>query len=197
MINTSKEGQPQLEQVHLSTGGGLDLISSEEFSSSKTHPIKRRKVSVQRTECIGRAAEYIVCADLWLHGYRAFLSSPTSPFDVVVESDFGLCRIQVKSTERPNFKNGCLQYIFSTNRNSTFDYADTDVDMFAFVDISNRHIAYVAFDPEAKKHRQFALYDSTHRPSMKKTIPDIRSFSFQDAIKQAVEYSNSTRSKSA
>ncbi len=45
---------------------------------------------------IGAAAEYLVCADLWMQHYRAFLSSAGLPYDVVLEVGGRLLRVAVK-----------------------------------------------------------------------------------------------------
>lgn len=36
---------------------------------------------------IGKAAEHLVCCDLILQGYNAFLTDQGVPFDIVVEKD--------------------------------------------------------------------------------------------------------------
>lgn len=46
---------------------------------------------------LGKAAEHLVCADLTLSGYRAFLSDQGLPYDVVVDLAGRLVRVQVKS----------------------------------------------------------------------------------------------------
>lgn len=49
----------------------------------------------------GKAAEHLVCADLLLSGYSAFMSDAGCAYDVLVEARDRLWRIQVKSTLRP------------------------------------------------------------------------------------------------
>lgn len=48
----------------------------------------------------GLAAEYMVCADLCKAGYPAFLANAGSRYDVVVDINSRLLRIQVKSREK-------------------------------------------------------------------------------------------------
>jgi len=43
----------------------------------------------------------ICCTDLILKGYNAFLSDQGVPFDVLVEKDNTIYRVQVKSTLEP------------------------------------------------------------------------------------------------
>lgn len=46
---------------------------------------------------IGKAAEHMVCADLILSGYRAFLSDQGLPYDICVDIGGRIIRVQVKA----------------------------------------------------------------------------------------------------
>jgi len=46
----------------------------------------------------GKAAEHMVCAHLIMMGYQAYLSDQGLPYDIVVDIDGRLIRVQVKST---------------------------------------------------------------------------------------------------
>jgi len=48
----------------------------------------------------GKAGEYLVCADLIVKGYVAFPSEQGLPFDVVLDVQGRLLRVQVKTTRR-------------------------------------------------------------------------------------------------
>ena len=50
---------------------------------------------------LGKAAEHIVCADLILKGFRAFLSDQGLPYDIVVDLGLRMVRVQVKGTLKP------------------------------------------------------------------------------------------------
>ena len=50
---------------------------------------------------MGKAAEHLVCADLLMKGYNAFLSDQGLPFDVVIDLGRRLFRVQVKGTAKP------------------------------------------------------------------------------------------------
>ena len=50
---------------------------------------------------VGKAAEHLVCADLIMSGYRAFLSDQGLPYDILVDIEGTLLRVQVKSTRKP------------------------------------------------------------------------------------------------
>ena len=70
---------------------------------------------------LGKAAEHLVCADLILCGYRAFLSDQGLPYDVVIDEGGRLIRVQVKSTGGPRNMNSQgrserIGYSFSVRR---------------------------------------------------------------------------------
>lgn len=104
---------------------------------------------------IGKAAEHIVCADLILSGYRVFLTDQGLPYDVVVDLDGRLLRIQVKGTARPRPVPGRPgsgpSYMFSIRRagkgarrlvgNDEFDIVD-------LVALDIRTVAYLAIGPK-------------------------------------------------
>jgi len=98
---------------------------------------------------VGLAAEYIVCADLILLGYRAFLSPQNCPYDVVVDIGGRLLRIQVKSTRRkrpiPQRIAATDSYLFFTKRagkGGKRHYKKNAFDLYAFVALDIRAVAY-------------------------------------------------------
>ena len=50
---------------------------------------------------IGKAGEYLACADLIMKGLVAFPSEQGLPYDVLVDTGKRLLRVQVKSTTAP------------------------------------------------------------------------------------------------
>ncbi len=96
---------------------------------------------------IGKAGEHLVCCDILMQGYNAFLADQGMPFDVVVESDGVFKRIQVKSTFglRSFGKTATDIYRFGTRRGngSKNRVRQADVDYFAFVCLDSMIIAYV------------------------------------------------------
>ncbi|ACL57460.1 hypothetical protein [Methylobacterium nodulans] len=54
---------------------------------------------------IGKAAEHLVCADLILSGYRCYLSDQGLSYDIVVDVEVRLIRVQVKATCFPSNMN--------------------------------------------------------------------------------------------
>lgn len=100
----------------------------------------------------GTAAEHLVCADLLLAGYRAFLADQNCPYDVAVESGGRLIRVQVKATRTvrriPQRAVHRSAYLFHTRRAGKAGqrrYAEDDFDVLALVALDIRRIAYVPF----------------------------------------------------
>lgn len=100
----------------------------------------------------GTAAEHLVCADLLLAGYRAFLADQNCPYDVAVESGGRLIRVQVKATRGlrsiPQRVNHQSAYLFHTRRagkRGQRRYAEDAFDVLALVALDIRRIAYVPF----------------------------------------------------
>jgi hypothetical protein len=99
---------------------------------------------------IGKAGEYLVCADLILKGYVAFPSEQGLSFDVVLVANDKLYKIQVKSTRKvqavPQRKIRTDKYIFNIRRcgkGGRKSYNDNDVDIFALVALDTKTIGYL------------------------------------------------------
>lgn len=100
---------------------------------------------------IGKAGEHMVCADLILSGFVAFLSEQGLPFDVVMNYNGKLLKIQVKTTRQtrntPQRKTDIPVYIFNIGRNGKGNkrkyYESNQVDLFALVALDTKTIAYI------------------------------------------------------
>jgi hypothetical protein len=98
----------------------------------------------------GTAAEHLVCADLLLSGWRAFLADQTCPYDVAVDIGARLVRIQVKSTrhlraipQRGSFTPAYLWHVRRAGKAGKRNYADGEFDLLALVALDVRLIAYM------------------------------------------------------
>lgn len=99
---------------------------------------------------IGKAGEYIVCADLITKGFIAFPSEQGLPYDVVLDTGQKLLRVQVKTCEKPRQlsqrSNFTPAYQFSFKRhgkNGTEHYGSDEVDVFALVALDAKIVGYV------------------------------------------------------
>ena len=102
---------------------------------------------------IGKAAEHLVCYDLLLKGYNAFLSDQGLPYDIIVDLGSRILRVQVKGTRRPKnpmpghrLSDGYFFHIRRTGRRGTRIYGDNEFDMYALVALDIHAIAYFAKD---------------------------------------------------
>lgn len=110
---------------------------------------------------LGKAAEHLVCADLIMQGYRAFLSDQGLPYDILVDVAGVFVRVQVKATRRP--KNPARDrvstgYFFSLRRagkGGRRRYPRNAFDLYALVAMDRQAIAYMA--PEDCRHQSIAL----------------------------------------
>lgn len=97
----------------------------------------------------GEAGEHLVCADLITQGYKAFLTRQGFHYDVVVDFNNKLIRIQVKTSRKPkpgNKEYKTKAYLYNVRRmgkNGRKQYKEEDTDVFAFVALDIKKIAYV------------------------------------------------------
>ncbi len=99
---------------------------------------------------LGTAAEHLVCADLLLQGYRAFLSDQNCPYDVVVDIGARLVRIQVKATAEPRRTPQRVGdfltyqwYVRRAGKGGRRVYAMGEFDLLALVATDARRVAYL------------------------------------------------------
>lgn len=102
---------------------------------------------------IGKAGEYIVCADLVIMGLIAYPSEQGLPYDVVIDTGYKLLKCQVKTTSKPRKipqrLTNSYAYIFNikrNGRNGLSRYSDDEIDLFALVELENRSVIYLTAD---------------------------------------------------
>lgn len=98
---------------------------------------------------IGKAGEHIACADLILQGYNAFLADQGLPYDVLIDLDGHIKRVQVKATMKLSCPRKNAQYVYrfqmrkgrqrASNRTPI---SPSIVDYYAFVVLDCRRVAY-------------------------------------------------------
>lgn len=99
---------------------------------------------------IGKAGEYLVCADLILKGLIAYPSEQGLPYDIVCDNGSKLIRVQVKTTTGPRIipqrSKDSYAYIFGIRRhgkNHQAIYGSNEVDVFALVCIDTKKVGYL------------------------------------------------------
>ena len=99
---------------------------------------------------IGKAGEYLVCADLILKGFISFPSEQGLPYDVLLDTGEKLLKVQVKTTEKyrsvPQRNVDTKAYIFNIKRagnKGKTRYSENEIDLFALVCLDTMKIGYV------------------------------------------------------
>lgn len=99
---------------------------------------------------IGKAGEYLVCADLILNGYVAYPSEQGLPYDVVLDIGDRLLKVQVKTTrthkQTPQRVNNSNTYAFNVKRRGKLNrevHTTTSCDLFALVALDQRIVGYI------------------------------------------------------
>lgn len=132
------------------------------------------KVTSENALEMGKAAEHLVCADLILSGYRAFLSDQGLPYDLVLDLDGHLIRVQVKSSGRRKNVNALSKgrprhaYVFHARRrgkNGAKRLTNADCDILAFVALD---IGVVAYIPVFEVSQTCVLNPPGRVPNLKK-----------------------------
>lgn len=99
----------------------------------------------------GTAAEHLVCADLLLAGYNAFMTDQNCAYDIAIDVDGRLIRLQVKSTrkqrsipQRTTHTPAYLFYVRRAGKGGARNYGSDEFDMLALVALDIRQTAYMA-----------------------------------------------------
>jgi hypothetical protein len=95
---------------------------------------------------IGKAGEHLTCCDLILQGYNAFLADQGLPFDLLVEKDGKLLKMQVKTTQKlVTYKKSKNVYRYGMRRAKygKSRAVEADSDYYAFVALDIMKVAYI------------------------------------------------------
>lgn len=99
---------------------------------------------------LGKAGEFITCADLTLKGFDVSLAGETLPYDLLLDTGRRILKVQVKTTETHRTTNQWRgvsgAYVFGIKRkgyNGKKRYGDNEVDIFALVALDTMQVAYI------------------------------------------------------
>ena len=98
-------------------------------------------MSLSKELQIGKAGEHLVCCDLIQKGYNAFLADQGLPYDVLVDTDIGIKRIQVKTTNAEE-KDG-YHFSLRTAKRASRLIKMEDMDYIAFVFLPKKRVQYI------------------------------------------------------
>jgi hypothetical protein len=151
---------------------GLD---SRHFTSHRERGVEMPFTAMPDSCNLRRAAVSMAMAWFAYRGYTASLPVESRPYDLIVEADGVLYRIQVKTVTTRDRKSG--QFDCSISRRPLRDakkiaYDPTDVDFFFIVDADGGHYIVPLAEVGGAKHlqlntishRKVALYRPTRRP---------------------------------
>lgn len=104
---------------------------------------------------IGQAGEFLVCADLISRGINAFQAGSGLSYDVVADINGKLYRIQVKTcrkaslvSKKQNKSPGYIYHVRRMGKGLRKKYSLKDLDIFAFVALDKKQIAYMVNDEQ-------------------------------------------------
>ena len=108
-----------------------------------------KNIKIDDLQC-GKAGEYLVCADLIIKGFIAYPSEQGLPYDVVMDYQGTLLKVQVKTTrthkQTPQRKGNMNTYAFNIKRrgkNNQSIHTKESCDIFALVALDEKQIAYM------------------------------------------------------
>lgn len=108
-------------------------------------------MAISKEMQIGKAGEYLVCADLIIKGFVAYPSEQGLPYDVVMDNGEKLLKVQVKTCSKPirtpQRKETTYNYVFDLSKHgkrNKNEYLDSDIDLFALVTLDTKMIGYVS-----------------------------------------------------
>ena len=106
---------------------------------------------------IGRAGEHLTMYDLLSKGYKCFLTGQGLNYDLVIDIDGRLIRLQVKTTQKPGRISKAYAtstYLFHVRRAGKGGkrlYSIDEFDGFALVAMDTRRVYYYPFTKKIKK----------------------------------------------
>ena len=102
-------------------------------------------MSLSRELQIGKAGEHLVCCDLIIQGFNAFLTDQGLPYDIIVDTSMGIKRIQVKTTQKirdyPKSKD-VYRFSLRSGKGASRRTLTTKVDVIACVALDSKKIGY-------------------------------------------------------
>lgn len=119
---------------------------------------------------LGKAAEHLVCADLIMQGYRAFLTDQGLPYDILVDIDGNYVRVQVKATRKPKNPQPSSRstpgYFFNVKRagkGGRRRYPEKAFDLLALVAMDRQLIAYLPPEDCRRQMVAFRVPDCSYQ----------------------------------
>ena len=119
-----------------------------------------KKKILSKETLVGKAGAHLVCCDLIMQGYDAFLTDEGSPYDIVVDIGNKLKRIQVKTTRKlvsPNKSRDIYRFGTRKAKGHRKRYDIDQVDYFAFVVMDVKKVAYLSIKQMTGKDKNIKI----------------------------------------
>jgi len=133
---------------------------------------------------IGKAGEYLACAELCMMGLIAFPSEQGLPYDILIDTGSRLLRCQVKTTSKPRVipqrNKESYAYIFNVKRKGKGNikrYTYDEVDLFALVSLDTKSVGFI-------KNQEMPDTINIRVDSMKGSYYDEKGFSDYKKVKE-------------
>jgi hypothetical protein len=147
---------------------------------------------------MGKIGEHLVCADLLSQGYNAFLTDQGLPYDICVDYNGKIYKVQVKCTlKRGAYKINPKLYQFNTKKGkgSYRRFNKEDIDCMALVALDIKCIAYIHIQECISPHGEVKgqlRFDTKQDPEPMK-IQHYRRHGYWDTRRHIEDYGNFKR----
>lgn len=150
---------------------------------------------------IGKAGEHLVCADLIMQGYKAFLSDQGLPYDVLVDTG-RILRIQVKSTLQAKNVSSAgrlprVAYSWGVRRrgrDGSKRLDESSCDIVALVALDIRVVAYFPIAAVGQTVQLLPPGEKTSaKPCGRGWSGGVDAFPFERAVSGKIDFSSLTR----
>lgn len=145
---------------------------------------------------VGIAAEHLVCADLLMSGFTAFMADQNCAYDVAVDIGGRLIRVQVKATraarqmpQRVGHHPAYLWHVRRAGKGGKRVYQASEFDLLALVAMDSRKIAYLP-PSHARQTIQIRPHDDPSPPKHGgKSGKTFSQFPFSAALREIIHAS--------
>jgi hypothetical protein len=137
---------------------------------------------------LGKAAEHLVCADLIMKGYRAYLSDQGLPYDIVIDLDGRLLRVQTKATgkvrpvpQRVARTDSYIWHVKRAGKAGKRSYGPKEFDLLALVAMDIKEIAYIPIKTVVTQ-TVILRPPNTPKSSLQRSLKNIDQYPVSEAI---------------
>lgn len=143
-----------------------------------------------KNSLIGKAGQHLVCCDLLLRGYNAFIADEGLSYDLLLDLNSAIKKIQVKTTQSvisTKKQKNIYRFFVRMGKKTKQKYKKEDFDILALVFLDINKIAYINVNnitSTDKKHVKTTIEfrDKEKYPSKTQKTKYVQDFTFDKAI---------------